>query len=171
MIQGSTVLENRDREKNIKYKRLSELKDEINISIFKEEKNSDREINLNKTNSIYLNNNKFGTCFYQSTNGSNNEYFHKRDNNYFIDFDKQKSQISNSYINLKIPTLIKSNSSFNFDKFDRKTQKKNLNQNINNKPERESEKSTYKIPYKKYINESNISDMNYRIVELEKNNK
>ena len=159
------------KEKNIKYKRLSELKDEINISIFKEEKNSDREINLNKTNSIYLNNNKFGTCFYQSTNGSNNEYFHKRDNNYFIDFDKQKSQISNSYINLKIPTLIKSNSSFNFDKFDRKTQKKNLNQNINNKPERESEKSTSKIPYKKYINESNSSDMNYRIVELEKNNK
>jgi hypothetical protein len=51
------------KEKNIKYKLLSELKDEININIFKEEKYSDREININKTNSIYLNNKNLELVF------------------------------------------------------------------------------------------------------------
>ena len=155
------------KEKNIQYKSLVQLKSQNNIFTFKKQKV--QEIGLNGPNTFSTKNN-FENYFYQNTNSSNKDYFKEKDDN-IIDLDRDKSQIDNCYIRLKLPSLIKSNSSFNINKHNRKLSKNIINQTNNNKSEIESEKNSYKFPYKKYLNDGFNSFINNKTMELEKTNK
>ena len=158
------------KEKNIHYLTLSQLKSQNNIFTLKNKNQTEQEININRPNTI-CEDYKLDNYFDQNTNNSNKEYFQEKED-YIIDFDKDKSQVNNTYINLRIPSLIKSNSSFNINKLDLKIYKYKLNKTDNdNKKEIESEKNFNRFPYKKYLNEDYNGCINNKITELEKNNK
>ena len=152
------------KENNFKYQTLSQLKRQNNIFSFNNNKPPEDEIN-NRHNTINLDNN-YENNLYHNTNGTNKEYFNEKED-YIIDFDKENSIVNNTYINLKIPSLIKSNSSFNINNFQRKISKKFLSQKNKNKTEVMPENDKNKFSHIKYIKE----DLNYKMTELEKNNK
>ena len=152
------------KEKNIQYQSLSQLKEHNNTFNFNDKINNENEININRNNIISLNK-KYENYFYQNTNSTNKECC-KEQEEYIIDFDKEKYQVHDEYINLKIPSLIKSNSSFNINKYQRKISKKILEQNNNSKTEIGLDN-----PYKKYINDGYKSYINYKMTEIEKFNK
>ena len=156
------------KEKNIQYQSLSQLKTQNNNFAFKNSQ-KEQEIDINRPSTISVED-KLENYLYQNTNSSNKEYFKEKED-YIIDFDKDKSQPNNSYINLKIPSLIKSNSSFNINKYDKKIYKNILKESNSNKIEIESEKNIYKIPYKKYLSDGFNSFINDKMTEVEKNNK
>ena len=156
------------KEKNIQYQSLSQLKTQNNNFAFKNcEK--EQEIDMNRPSTISVED-KLENYLYQNTNSSNKEYFKEKED-YIIDFDRDKSQPNNSYINLKIHSLIKSNSSFNINKFDKKISKNMLKESNSYKIEKESEKKIYKIPYEKYLSDGFNSFINDKMTEVEKNNK
>ena len=137
------------KEKNIKYQPLSKLKkldDNIN---FNNRRNPENELNIYRPRTLFgFSNNKFDNYLYQNINTSNKENFKEKEN-YIIDFDKDKSQDNNSFMNLNIPTLIKSNSSFNINKFNRRLSNSLFNHSNNTKVEIESEKKISKIKFDK----------------------
>ena len=155
------------KEKNIHYQSLSQLKNQHKIFNFKNRRNIDNKINISRPNTNFTNN-KSDSYLYQNTNSTNKECFNEKES-FIIDFDREKPHINNTYINLKIPTLNKSNSSFNINKFDRKISKKFLNSSYNCKIEIESEKNISSFPYDKYINENNSNNMNYKVIDLDNN--
>ena len=137
------------KEKNIKYISMTQLQKQNNCVNIKNGRNTEEEINIYRPNTLFgLSNNKLDNYFYQNTNSTNKEFIIEKDN-YIIDFDKEKSQVSNSYMNLKIPTLIKSNSSVNINKFDKKISNKFFNNSNNMKIEIESEKNLLNYPLDK----------------------
>ena len=156
------------KEKNIQYESLSQLKSKINKFAFKNNQ-TEYELDMNRPNTICAED-KLENYLYQNTNSSNKDYLKEKDD-YIIDFDKDKSQFNNSYINLKIPSLIKSNSSFNINKFGKKISKNILKEGDKNKKDTESEKNIYRAPYKKYLSEGFNSFINDKIPEFEMNNK
>ena len=156
------------KEKNIQYQSLSQLKTQNNNFAFKNSQ-KEQEIDINRPSTISVED-KLENYLYQNTNSSNKEYFKEKED-YIIDFDRDRSQSNNSYINLKIPPLIKSNSSFNINKFDKKISKNMLKESNSYKIEKESEKNIYKIPYKKYLSDGFNSFINDKMTEVEKNNK
>ena len=108
------------KESNIKFQPLSQLKNFHNYIDIKNRRNSENEMNIYRPNTLFgLDNNKYKNYFYKNTKTLNKESYNEK-NNYIIDFDKDKFQDNNSFIDLNIPTLIKSNSSFNINKFNRK---------------------------------------------------
>ena len=146
------------KEKNIKYISISQMQKQNNSVNIKNGRNTEKEINIYRPNTLFgLSENKLDNYFYQNTNSTNKEFILEKDN-YIIDFDKEKSQVSNSYMSLNIPTLIKSNSSFNINKYDKKISNKFINNSNNMKLEIESEKNLLNYPLDKNA-------------EIEKNNK
>ena len=141
----STIL---SKEKNIQYQPLSKLKEQYKPNV-KNKRNIQQH--LKRENFLYFNDNSDNNL-YHNTNGTNEEYLNKKQD-YIIDFDKDKANGNDSYINLKIPSLIKSNSSFNINYFERINSKNLINQN-NNKKENNSETHINKTSYGKYIKES-----------------
>ena len=155
------------KEKNIQYKSLVQLKSQNNIFTFKKQKA--QEIGINGPNTFSLKNN-YENYFYQNTNSSNKESLKETDD-FIIDLDKDKSQLNNCCIRLKLPSLIKSNSSFNINNHNNILSKKIINQTNTSNYEIDTEKNIYKFPYKKYLNDGYNSFINNNTLELEKNNK
>ena len=137
------------KEKNIKFQTLSQLKKLNNNINFNNRRNSDNEINIYRPSTLFgLSNKKFDNYLYQNTNTTNKENFNEKEN-YIIDFDKDKSHDNNSFMNLNIPTLTKSNSSFNINKFNSRISNKFFNHSNNTKVEIESEKNISRIQFNK----------------------
>ena len=143
------------KEKNIKYISMTQLQKQNNCVNIKNGRNTEEEINIYRPNTLFgLSNNKLDNYFYQNTNSTNKEFIIEKDN-YIIDFDKEKSQVSNSYMNLKIPTLIKSNSSVNINKFDKKISNKFFNNSNNMKIEIEKNLLNYPLDKNAEIEKKN----------------
>ena len=106
-IKMNSILSNILKNENNNYKSFSEMKNKGILSKIKNKRkinntsNRPRSISINNKTKISNN-----TIFIGNTNHSNDE-------EYIIDFDKNDSKFNNSYLKLKIPSLIKSNSSFN----------------------------------------------------------
>ena len=136
-------------EKN-NYKTFSQLQ---NKSIYNKIKNKRKNnYSTNRPRSISINN---------KSNISNNKIFnensnHSNDKEYIIDLDKSGSKINNSYLKLKIPSLIKSNSSLNIHNFN--NYKTNFKKIENQKLKFNSRKNDNKI--KEYLFENNKDSNN-----------
>ena len=165
-----TILNTIKKEKNINNKILTQLKNKRIYNKIENKRKNFSEINRPCSTSKNIKLSK-------AVNPSKNKFFNliNTDNNleedYIIDFDRDDSTIANSYLRLKIPTLIKSNSSLNIHNFDTNINilKKTKENRLKKYSENNNSFSNEDIKKNSIVNQINYKSVDFEVDEKIKN--